>query len=153
MRRRSFLAAAGTAAAATAVPAFAAPPVLPAVEVFKNPYCGCCEAWVEHMRAAGFQVKITQLEDTSVVRKRQGIPEKLGSCHTAVVAGYALEGHVPAAEVKRLLKAKPAAAGLAVPGMPAGSPGMEVGGRKQPFDVLLVDKTGRATVFASYNRT
>jgi hypothetical protein len=147
MKRRLFLAhAAGVAFAAPALAATA----LPRVEVFKNPSCGCCGAWVEHLVAAGFAVKVTEVEDTGPVRRRHGIPDALGSCHTGVVAGYALEGHVPAADVKRLLAQKPAAAGLAVPGMPVGAPGMEVGDRKDAYQVLLVDKSGRSTVFSSY---
>ncbi|MBU0915551.1 DUF411 domain-containing protein [Aquabacterium parvum] len=126
---------------------------LPLVEVFKSPHCSCCGAWVEHMKAAGFQVKVTLVDDTSVARKRARMPDSLASCHTAFVGGYALEGHVPAEDVKRLLQAKPAAIGLAVPGMPAGSPGMEVGARKDPYDVLLVDLGGRAKVFASHPQT
>jgi len=105
------------------------------------------------MKAAGFQVKVTLVDDTSVARKRARMPDSLASCHTAFVGGYALEGHVPAEDVKRLLQAKPAAIGLAVPGMPAGSPGMEVGARKDPYDVLLVDLGGRAKVFASHPQT
>ena len=91
--------------------------------------------------------------DTSAIRKRHGIPDEFGSCHTGVVAGYALEGHVPADEVKRLLAQQPAAAGLSVPGMPVGTPGMEVGSRKVPFQVLLIDKAGRSSVFANYPKT
>jgi len=148
MKRRSLLVLSAVAAAAAVLPAKAAG--LPQVEVFKNPDCGCCTAWADHLKAAGFPVKITAVDDTSVIRKRHGIPENLGSCHTAVVAGYAIEGHVPAADVKRLLALKPAVAGLSVPGMPVGSPGMEVGTRQDPYQVLLVDKAGRSTVFASY---
>jgi len=148
MKRRSLLVLSAVTAAAAVLPAKAAG--LPQVEVFKNPDCGCCTAWADHLKAAGFPVKITAVDDTSVIRKRHGIPENLGSCHTAVVAGYAIEGHVPAADVKRLLALKPAVAGLSVPGMPVGSPGMEVGTRQDPYQVLLVDKAGRSTVFASY---
>jgi len=148
MKRRSLLVLSAVAAAAAVLPAKAAG--LPQVEVFKNPDCGCCTAWADHLKAAGFPVKITAVDDTSVIRKRHGIPENLGSCHTAVVAGYAIEGHVPAADVKRLLALKPAVAGLSVPGMPVGSPGMEVGTRQDPYQVLLVDKARRSTVFASY---
>lgn len=122
----------------------------PEVEVFKSPYCGCCAGWVEHMRAAGFSVKVTPVNDTSATRKRLGLPERYASCHTATVGGYALEGHVPAAEVKRLLATKPKGLGLAVPGMPQSSPGMDVPGRKDPYQVLLVDAAGQSTVFASY---
>jgi hypothetical protein len=152
MKRRTFLSAVAAVAAAASLPALAATS-LPQVDVFKNPDCGCCNAWVDHLRAAGFPVKVNETPDTSAVRKRHGIPDEFGSCHTGVVAGYALEGHVPAEEVKRLLAKKPAAAGLSVPGMPAGSPGMEVGSRKDPFQVLLIDKAGRSSVFASYPRT
>ncbi|MBE7940779.1 MULTISPECIES: DUF411 domain-containing protein [Ramlibacter] len=151
IKRRNFLALAAVLGPLASVSARAAVG-LPAVEVFKNPYCSCCEAWVSHLKAAGFAVKVNLVEDTAPVRRRAGIPERLGSCHTALVAGYALEGHVPAADVKRLLAERPDAAGLAVPGMPVGAPGMEAGARKDPFDVLLVDRRGQATVFASHNK-
>lgn len=131
----------------TALPALAA---APAVLVFKNPSCGCCGAWVEHLQAAGFSVSVREVEDTAPVRRKLGLPEKYGSCHTATVAGYVLEGHVPAADVKRLLATKPVALGLAVPGMPVGSPGMEVGDRVDPYAVLLVDRAGQSTVFSRY---
>ncbi|MBO9513762.1 MAG: DUF411 domain-containing protein [Variovorax sp.] len=153
MNRRNFIATAAVAVAVHPIAPALAASTLPAVEVFKNPYCGCCEAWVAHLRAAGFPVEVTVVQDTAPVRKRYGISDKLSSCHTGVVSGYALEGHVPASDVKRLLAAKPIAAGLPVPGMPTGSPGMEAGGRKDPFDVLLVDKSGRTSVYASYNRS
>ena len=120
------------------------------VHVYKNPSCGCCTAWVEHLKTAGFAVDVTETDDTAAVRKRHGMPERLAGCHTGVVEGYVLEGHVPAADVKRLLAAKPQAVGLAVPGMPVGSPGMEYGDRKDPYKVILVDRKGRETVFASY---
>jgi hypothetical protein len=153
MKRRTLLSLAwGTAAFAAIVPAMAttAPPL---VEVFKSPYCECCAAWVEHMRAAGFAVKVTLVNDTTTARRRLGMPDPFGSCHTATVGGYVLEGHVPAAEVEKLLKAKPAATGLAVPGMPPGSPEMEVGTRQDPYKVFLIDKNGRETVFASYPKS
>jgi hypothetical protein len=149
MNRRQLLSAMSVGLAAVAVPALAGPP-LPHVEVFKSPYCGCCGAWVDHMKAAGFTVKVTLVGDTTAARKRLGMPDAFGSCHTATVAGYVLEGHVPAADVKRLLVAKPIAIGLAVPGMPPGSPGMEVGDRQDPYEVFLIDKSGHETVFASY---
>ena len=104
---------------------------------------------MDHLRANGFRVKPVAVEDTSIERKRRGIPDALGGCHTAVVEGYAIEGHVPAREIKRLLAARPAATGLAVPGMPQGSPGME-SPTPQAYDVLLVDKKGRHTVYARY---
>ena len=152
MKRRMFLAAAAAAAATTAIPAFAAS-ALPQVEVYKNPDCGCCGAWVDHLKAAGFPVRVHETQDTAAVRKRHGIPDRYGSCHTGVVAGYALEGHVPAEDVKRLLARKPVAAGLSVPGMPVGSPGMEEGSRKDPYQVLLIDKAGRSSVFATYPKS
>ena len=104
---------------------------------------------MDHLRANGFRVKTVAVEDTAATRKRLGIPEKLGGCHTAEIGGYAVEGHVPAREIKRLLAEKPQAAGLAVPGMPAGSPGME-SNRPQPYDVLLVDRNGGQRVYARY---
>lgn len=150
MNRRSLISLGVGAMAFTAIPALAAN-TLPPVEVFKNPSCGCCGAWVDHLKAAGFDVKVTMVDDTSVARKKYGLPDRFGSCHTAVVAGYVVEGHVPAADVKKLLAMKPVAIGIAVPGMPVGSPGMEMGSRKDPYQVLLVDKQGRERVFSSYN--
>lgn len=145
MKRRTFIGWIG----ALALPAFAAES-LPEVHVYRNPDCGCCGNWVSHLQAAGFRVKVSTVQDTGPMRRSLGIADNLGSCHTAVVAGYALEGHVPAAEVKRLLAMKPVAAGLTVPGMPQSAPGMDVPGNKDPYQVLLVDKQGRTRVFASY---
>jgi len=122
----------------------------PVVEVFKSPYCGCCGAWVEHMEHAGFTVKVTPVEDVNASRAQLGMPATYGSCHTAKVGGYLLEGHVPAQDVKKLLADKPAAVGLAVPGMPLGSPGMEAGGRQDAYDVLLVKEDGKASTFTQY---
>lgn len=124
----------------------------PLIQVWKDPNCGCCKDWIAHMEKNGFR---TQTLDTgnSAMRQRLGMPQKFGSCHTALVGGYVLEGHVPAREVLRLLQEKPTALGLAVPRMPVGSPGMdgpEYGGRKDPYDVLLVGKDGSSTVFQSY---
>lgn len=152
MKRRAVLSAVAAAAAAVHIPALAAPS-LPQVEVYRNPDCGCCGAWVEHLKAAGFPVKVRETPDTSAVRKRHGIPDEFGSCHTGVVSGYTIEGHVPADDIKRLLAMKPAAVGLSVPGMPAGSPGMQVGSRMGPYQVLLIDKAGRSSVFAAYPKT
>jgi hypothetical protein len=128
--------------AAAMLPAWAAKPPRPAVEVWKDPNCGCCKDWVAHMQANGFAVTVHDTGNNAV-RSRLGLPQRLGSCHTALVAGYLLEGHVPAADVRKLLAQRPKALGLAVPGMPVGSPGMdgpEYGGRKDPFDVLLVTR-------------
>jgi hypothetical protein len=128
-----------------------APKVL--VEVWKDPECGCCKDWVKHLEDNGFAVKVTH-GGNSAMRARLGIPGQLGSCHTALVGGYAVEGHVPAKDIRRLLKDRPQAIGLAVPGMPVGSPGMDdpaYGGRRDPYDVLLVTRTGEPRVYASYN--
>ncbi len=149
MQRRQFLIGTGALASLAALPTFAASR-LPAVQVFKSPYCGCCGAWVEHMRAAGFAVTVTEVADTATARRRLGMPERLGSCHTATVGRYVLEGHVPATDVKRLLEARPNALGLAVPGMPPAAPGMDTGGSKLPYQVLLVDASGHASVYASH---
>lgn len=140
------------ALAAVAAPTLAAAPAKPRVEVWKGPACGCCKDWVRHLEANGFSV-VTHDDGNSEARARLGIPVKYGSCHTAQVGGYALEGHVPAREVHRLLRERPQAVGLAVPAMPVGSPGMdgpEYGGRKDPYDVLLVRKDGNASVFQAY---
>jgi hypothetical protein len=125
----------------------------PLVEVWKSPSCGCCGDWIQHLKASGFQVKVNEVATAVPVRARLGVADRYGSCHTAVVEGYALEGHVPAREIRRLLKDKPAAIGLAVPGMPVGSPGMDgpaYNGRKDPYDVLVIEKSGSAKVFAQY---
>lgn len=121
----------------------------PAVSVFKLTDCGCCDLWVEHLRKNGFSVSVRAYPDLTQVREKYGIPKKFGTCHTALVEGYAIEGHVPAADIHRLLKSKLKVAGLAVPGMPAGSPGME-GPRSEPYDVLTFDRSGAVQVFASY---
>ena len=126
-------------------------PAAPIVEVFKSPTCGCCSKWVEHMRSSGFDVRATNVSDLSAVKRTRGVPENLLSCHTATVDGYVIEGHVPAADVRRVLKERPAVAGIAVPDMPAGSPGMEVEGMKaQPFNVIAFDKQGKTQVFARH---
>ena len=121
----------------------------PEVEVFKSASCGCCGAWVEHMRQHGFQVIAHDVGDVPAERKKLGMPDRLGSCHSAKVGGYVIEGHVPAADIRRLLKEKPTALGLAVPSMPPGSPGME-GPRSIPYDTLLVARDGTTRVFASH---
>lgn len=123
------------------------------VEVYKTPTCGCCTKWVEHLQAHGFTVRSTNLQHLTEVKTKHHVPQRLHSCHTGVVNGYVLEGHVPATDVQRLLKERPAVAGLAVPGMPTGSPGMEVrGARAQPYDVIAFEKDGRTQVFASHGR-
>lgn len=120
-----------------------------AVDVYKSPSCGCCGAWVEHLRQAGFAVRTHDVNDVPAARQRLGMPERLGSCHTAKVGGYVVEGHVPAADIQRLLKEQPKAIGLAVPSMPPGSPGME-SPKPVPYDTLLVRTGGETTVFAKH---
>ena len=148
--RRALLLAIGTLPLA----GFAQQPAKVLAEVWKDEGCGCCKDWISHLEANGFTVKAHE-GGNNAVRAKLGIPQKLGSCHTAVIGGYAVEGHVPAADIRRLLKDKPQAVGLAVPGMPVGSPGMDGAiykGRKDPYDVLLVMKNGDTRVFASYNK-
>ncbi|HXI20308.1 MAG TPA: DUF411 domain-containing protein [Gemmatimonadales bacterium] len=138
-------------AAAVGVSAAALPPsfhrTAPVVTVYKSPTCGCCEQWVEHMRAAGFTVKAVDVADVSPYMAELGVPRSLASCHTAIVDGYVIEGHVPADLVHKLLKERPKIAGLAVPGMVTGSPGME-GNRKDPYDVIAFDLKGKTAVYA-----
>jgi hypothetical protein len=124
------------------------------VTVWKTPTCGCCKDWVIHLRKEGFNVVTNDVSDTAPIRQKLGLPAKFGSCHTAQVGGYVIEGHVPAREVKRLLREKPVAVGLAVPGMPIGSPGMEMrgemAGARDTFDVVLVARDGSSRVYESY---
>jgi hypothetical protein len=157
MQRRQLIQATTAIAGAAMIPGLPAR-TRPQVEVWKDPDCGCCKDWVAHLEANGFSVRVHDSGNTAA-RKRLGIPDKLGSCHTGEVSAkgkrYALEGHVPAREVHRLLKEAPPAIGLAVPGMPVGSPGMNAplyGGRKDPYDVLLVLRGGSSSVYQSYHR-
>ena len=143
----------GASPTASATPASAAHAVddsLPPIVAFKSPTCGCCELWVEHMRAAGFQVEVKDTQDMGAIKAEAGVPVGQGSCHTAKVGNYYLEGHVPAADVKRLLAEAPDARGLIVPGMVPGSPGMEQGGVTKPYDVLLLAKDGSTTVYSHH---
>lgn len=119
----------------------------PVVTVYKSPACGCCRNWVVHLRTHGFRVETHDVDDVRPVKARHGVPAGLESCHTAVVGGYAVEGHVPADLVHRLLRERPRVAGIAVPGMPMGSPGME-GPRKDEYDVLTFDRDGKTAVYA-----
>jgi hypothetical protein len=121
----------------------------PTITVYKDPDCGCCKNWIEHLIKHGYRVKANDTRELKKVKRSLGIPEKLEACHTALVGAYLIEGHVPAGDIDRLLKTKPKVAGLAVPGMPAGSPGMEMGAR-QPYSVISFDRTGRTAVFASH---
>jgi hypothetical protein len=124
---------------------------LPLVVVHKDPYCGCCNGWIEQMRKAGFAVEARNEEDMAPIKAQAGVPFGKGSCHTAIVGGYFVEGHVPAADIKRLLADQPDALGLVLPGMPAGSPGMEMpDGRTEPYTVELVARDGNTTPFARH---
>jgi hypothetical protein len=146
-RRRRLLGAAGASALLGFVPGALAQRA-EVVTVYKSPTCGCCEEWVRHMRVNGFKVTTHDLGDVSPVRRRYGIPGALASCHTALVAGYAIEGHVPASDIRRLLRERPDIVGLSVPGMVAGSPGMEQG-PPQPYETLAFDARGHR-VFARH---
>ena len=145
--RRTFLLSLAAGAAATRVAAADAP----AIQVWKDPSCGCCNEWVKHLKNAGFTVQVHDTGNTAA-RARAGVGSQYASCHTATIGGYAIEGHVPAREIKRLLKEKPEAIGLAVPGMPVGSPGMEQGKQVDPYEVLLLKKDGGASTYAKYPR-
>lgn len=120
------------------------------IDVVKSPYCGCCAHWVEYLRANGFTVRVTDTDDLDAAARAQGVPDALRSCHTATVEGYAIEGHVPAQDIRRLLRERPRAAGLAVPGMPVGSPGMEQGNRRQPYTTIMFQRDGRQQLFARH---
>lgn len=152
--RRTWLANSAAFLAASALPLATTAAAPTPVEVWKDPSCGCCKDWVDHMQANGFQVTVHETGNNAV-RARLGLPQKLGSCHTALVGGYLVEGHVPASDVRALLRQKPKALGLAVPGMPVGSPGMDgavYGERRDPYDVLLVAHDGSTRVFKSYHK-
>ncbi len=115
--------------------------------VYKTPSCGCCEKWVRHLEAHGFEVFTENMDDLSPIKRSHAVPPRLQSCHTAIVEGYVVEGHVPGDLVQRLLREKPKIAGLAVPEMPVGSPGMEVGDQRQPYEVLAFDETGEVSLY------
>ena len=123
----------------------------PEITVYKTATCGCCGVWVTHLRENKFTVKVVEVDSTAEHQSKYGVTTALRSCHTAIVGGYTIEGHVPATEIQRLLKEKPKAKGLAVPGMPVGSPGMEVGTRRDPYAVLLFDSAGKTTVYRQYS--
>ena len=146
MKRREFLA--GAVAAAFA-PQLLAQQKAPLVEVWRSPTCGCCGEWVKHLQKNGFATRVHMVDDTGPVRRAAGMPDKLGSCHTAKVDGYVIEGHVPASDIKRLLAEKPRALGLTAPGMPPGSPGMDVP-NSPSYEVLLVGVDGKANVFSHH---
>ncbi|MBP0440135.1 DUF411 domain-containing protein [Tianweitania sediminis] len=136
--RRAFLAGLGSIPVLLSVPGTGYAASSPLVTVTKDPNCGCCTGWAEHIEAAGFPVRIVESQNMDAIKQRLGVPPALYSCHTAEVDGYVVEGHVPAAAIQRLLTERPAATGLAVPGMPAGSPGMDFPGMTaEPYEVFL----------------
>lgn len=154
-RRQLVASLAGGAAALLAAPLLRAADAaegveapLPTMTVYQSPTCPCCKKWVAQAQQAGFKTVVKHTPDVLPIKRTMKVPESLWSCHTVVVGGYTLEGHVPFDLVKKLLREKPKAAGLAVGGMPAGSPGMEVGGMKDPYDVMLFQSNGRSTVYA-----
>ena len=123
----------------------------PAVQVYKDPTCGCCSLWVEHLRKAGFSATVSDVEDIDAIKTKHGVPRQARSCHTAIVGGYAIEGHVPPATIKKFLAEHPKAAGLAVPGMPTGAPGMEMPGMQPDhYDVIAFQSNGTSTVYESH---
>lgn len=150
--RRAWLA--GTAVLALAsstMIAYAAPETM---QVWKDPNCGCCKDWIAHLEKNGFSTTVIE-QGNSAARAHLGMPQKFGSCHTALIQGYVIEGHVPAADIQRLLKEKPKALGLAVPGMPIGSPGMDgtaYENRRDTYQVLLIQRDGSTTIFNTYPR-
>ena len=151
MRYRFLLLALAVAVSAAGAVSLAGRQAPATIEVFKSPTCGCCTKWVDHLREQKFVVRTTDTDQVDAVKNKHGVPMAARSCHTALVGGYVLEGHVPAADVHRLLKERPAIVGLAVGGMPVGSPGMEVPGRPaDPFDVLAFDKSGRTSVYSRH---
>lgn len=151
LSRRTVLLAGFTSLVTTHVSSGHADALLPKVVVNKDPSCGCCQKWADHLSAAGFPVEVVATPELAALKVKLGVPDDLTSCHTAEVGGYVLEGHVPADAVLRLLRERPAAVGLAVPGMPAGSPGME-GGTAEAYDVILFGN-GSPKVFARYRGT
>ena len=143
--------ATGVGAAYTLLPVAGQQAHAEEVEVYKSPTCGCCGDWVKHMEENGFKVKVHDLNNLNPIKDKAGLTPALASCHTAFVGGYAIEGHVPASDIRRLLKEKPDALGLAVPGMPIGSPGMEVAGRpNDPYDVVLFREQGQTERFSHH---
>jgi hypothetical protein len=129
-------------------PSAAATPARPVVTVYHSPTCGCCGKWIDHMKRNGFTIVQKQVTDVIAVKKRLGVPMALASCHTSVVGGYAIEGHVPADVITKLLREKPAVAGIGVPGMPAGVPGMETAGPRDRYEVVAFTKTGQRRTYA-----
>ncbi len=122
------------------------------IVVYRSPTCGCCSKWVEHLRDNQFKIEDVVLDDMQAVKEKYRVPREMQSCHTALIGGYVVEGHVPAEDIKRLLKIKPKVIGISVPGMPVGTPGMEMGNRKAPYDVISFDDEGGFKVFSSHGQ-
>lgn len=120
------------------------------IEVYRSPTCGCCSKWITHLEQNNFKVKDFVTDDMPAKKDEAGVPQEMASCHTGIVDGYVIEGHVPAADIKKLLKAKPAVVGISVPGMPVGTPGMEVGDRKDAYQVISFDKENKFKVLTRY---
>jgi hypothetical protein len=148
LKRRTFLGIVAVSALATG----RASTANTNVDVYKSPTCGCCGKWVEHLRGDGFSVRVNEIADVDAFRARAGVPAALAACHTALIDGYVVEGHVPAADIRKLLAERPKALGLAVPGMPAGSPGMD-NPHAPRYDVLLFQLDGTTRVYHSYPKT
>lgn len=125
---------------------------LPAITVYKSPTCQCCGEWVSYLRDKGFEVETSDVEDMQRIKGQFNVPRELSSCHTGVIGGYVVEGHVPAEEIQRLLQEKPEVAGITVPGMPVGSPGMERGSQRDPYNVLTFTQQGAANIYARYHQ-
>lgn len=125
-------------------------PDLPVITVWKDPTCGCCAGWVDHLRAAGYPVQVEEVADLAAVKRERGVAPELQSCHTALVEGYTVEGHVPVADIERLLKERPQIVGIAAPGMPVGSPGMEMGNQHDRYDVVAIERDGKTHVWATH---
>ncbi len=120
------------------------------IDVYRSPTCGCCSKWLNHLKTNGFQVRDHVTNEMSLIKERYGVSKQLASCHTGIIDGYVVEGHVPASDILSLLKKKPQAKGISVPGMPLGTPGMEVGDKKDPFKVILFGNEGKNSVFNQY---
>lgn len=154
--KSSFLLAVMATATLLLTALFSTSAVAQEITVYKSPFCGCCSKWIDHVREAGFEVKIQDVDNPNQIRTQYGVPKQLTSCHTATVDGYVLEGHVPAATIKRLLAERPDVKGITVPGMPLGAPGMEPAGShaghesaSTPYDVLTFDAAENTTVYES----
>ena len=132
--------------------ACAKPAKVAELRIYKSPDCGCCGAWVDHVKANGLKPFVQDMEDVTPIAKKAGVPDRARSCHTAVIGGYFIEGHVPASDIHKLLRERPKARGIAVPGMPIGSPGMEQGARRDAYDTLLVLQDGSTRVFVKHNK-